>query len=281
MNRERGGYSTAQTKLALLLLAAFLSLGSIGHAAALGLYEARAVVTGQGEPNRRIGFALALENVLVKVSGDPRLIGDGRVAALAKDAGALVAGFGYRDRLEGVPVHDEQGTYDRPHDLTVSFDPAKIDAALRGLGRKPWMASRPRLAVFLGVSRYGTSYTLLRDGERDADMRFSLNAAAMQMGFETALPDAAGLDGAGLDAGSLPEKSPAALSGAAKALGGELALVGSLVWSDAAHGWIADWRLDAGGRPVHWQARGVSFDDAFRNGIRGAAQVLSGNGQPG
>jgi hypothetical protein len=26
--------------------------------------------------------------------------------------------------------------------------------------------------------------------------------------------------------------------------------------------------------------RGVSFDDAFRNALRGAAQVLSGNGQP-
>ena len=27
-------------------------------------------------------------------------------------------------------------------------------------------------------------------------------------------------------------------------------------------------------------ASGVSFDDAFRNALRGAAQVLSGNGQP-
>ena len=29
-----------------------------------------------------------------------------------------------------------------------------------------------------------------------------------------------------------------------------------------------------------WQVRGVSFDEAFRVAMRGAAQVLSGNGQP-
>ena len=46
------------------------------------LYRAQTIVTGQGEESRAAGFAEALEEVLVKVSGDPRLIGDPRVAEL-------------------------------------------------------------------------------------------------------------------------------------------------------------------------------------------------------
>jgi hypothetical protein len=37
-------------------------------------------------------------------------------------------------------------------------------------------------------------------------------------------------------------------------------------------------RSDA--KNYRWQIRGVGFDDAFRNGMRGAVQVLSGHGQP-
>ena len=57
-------------------------------------------------------------------------------------------------------------------------------------------------------------------------------------------------------------------------------LAGTLTWSDAARGWIADWRLIAAGSVFRWRISGVSFDDAFRNAIRGAAQILSGNGTP-
>ena len=80
---------------------------------------------------------------------------------------------------------------------------------------------------------------------------------------------------------ALPSSDPAGLADVAKASGGEHALAGTLVWSDEELGWIADWRIDFNGRTYAWEIRGVSFDDAFRNAIRGAAQVLSGNGNPG
>jgi hypothetical protein len=37
-----------------------------------------------------------------------------------------------------------------------------------------------------------------------------------------------------------------------------------------------DWR----GQMHRWQIRGATFDETFRRGIGGAAQILSGNGQP-
>jgi len=60
----------------------------------------------------------------------------------------------------------------------------------------------------------------------------------------------------------------------------ELPLVGDLQWSDAALGWVATWKLKAGGRNYRWSVSGVNYDEAFRNAVRGAARVLSGNGEP-
>ena len=248
--------------------------------APIELYQAKPVVTGTGEKNRQIGFALAFEDVLVKVSGDPRLIGDPRVSELAKNAGSMVQEFRYRDRLEGIPIHDEQGSHDRPHDLTTIFVPEKIDAVLAALGRKPWSERRPTITLFLGARNGDRTFVLASDGERGIDMRDSLASASVKVAIPTTLPDSAALSGAGITEETLSSVSAKTLDKLAKSAGGDYALVGSLVWSNSDLGWIADWAIAANGQTYNWQIRGVSFDDAFRNAIRGVAQVLSGNGNP-
>jgi uncharacterized protein len=283
MVQENAGRHGALRILALVAcLAAMLALGR-GTAADNNddLYRTQAIVTGQGEESRGLGFAACLEQVLVKVSGDPRLLGDPGVAALARQAATFVADFAYRDRMAGIPIHDEQGSRDRPYDLTVGFDPAKIDAALRALGREPWSAaSRPRLVVLLGVRIGATSYVLASDGERGRDQHDALRAAAQRFGMPMALPDQAAVADAGLSYQELARADSSSLDATIKKIG-DLALVGSMVWSEETLGWVADWRLAAPGRAYRWQIRGVGFDEAFRNAMAGAAQVLSGHGQPG
>src|SRR5262249_24554600 len=62
--------------------------------------------------------------------------------------------------------------------------------------------------------------------------------------------------------------------------GGELLLVGNLQWNDGALGWVATWSFKASGNRHRWSVRGVNYDEAFRNAVRGAARGLSGNGEP-
>ena len=151
------------------------------------LYRATAIVTGQGEENRQVGFRLCLEDVIVRVSGDYRLVTSGKAQAAIDDAASFVSKFSYRDRLEGIPVHDEQGTHDRPHDLTVDFDTAKVDAALAAMGSRPWLDARPRLAIFLGVRNAASRFMLAADGEQGSYMRDSFTGAsnriAIPIGF--------------------------------------------------------------------------------------------------
>jgi uncharacterized protein len=266
--------------LALLLC----GLGAaMSHAAAQdvdALYRATVIVTGTGEANRQIGFRLAMEDVIVRVSGDYRLIISGKAASTVANAASLVTKIHYRDRYEGIPVHDEQGTHDRPHDLTVDFDHAKVDAALAAMGSRPWLAPRPRLVVFLGVRNAKGTFVLSGDGDQGFYMRDSFTASSARIAMPIALPSLAAIEAARLKSEALGTIEPAALDALAKTSGGDQALVGTLEWSDAARGWIAEWRLSAAGQTYAWRISGVSFDDAFRNALRGAAQVLSGNGQP-
>ncbi|HEX2116542.1 MAG TPA: DUF2066 domain-containing protein [Alphaproteobacteria bacterium] len=267
----------------IVAIASFiLTTPAVGRAATVeDLYQAQTILTGQGEEGRPQGFAECLRDVLVKVSGDPRLLNDVRVTMLEPQAGTLVRSFRYRDRMEGLPVHDEQGTRDRPYDLTCDFYPDRIDAVLRSFDRKPWPAERPRVAVFLAVRNIAASYLFADDTRRDNGQRDSLLRASYRLGIPVAIPTQAELQAAGLDLDKLSKAEPASLAAATRALGADIPLVGSMRFSNEVHGWIADWRLAAKGRTYKWQVRGVNFDEAFRSAMRGAAQILSGNGAPG
>lgn len=243
-------------------------------------YTSDAIVTGTGERNRQIGFRECLGEVLVKLSGDATIIDNPAFAPLQAEAGKFVSAFSYRDRLEGIPIHDEQGTHDRPHDLTCRFEPATIDPLLARLGGKPWLSPRPVIAVFLAVHDQKRRFVLTQDGDERPYMVDSLFAAAVPLALSAVLPDAAAMADRGIDFATLQHADPAKLTEQAARFKGDVALTGTLVWSDAARGWIAKWRMAASGKTYAWQVSGVSFDDAFRHAIHGAARILSGNGAP-
>ena len=244
------------------------------------IHTTRAVVTGKDERNRPLGFRLCFEDVLVKVSGDASIVSDPRFEALAAFAGQYVSTFSYRDRFEGKPVHDEQGTYDRPHFLICQFDPQKIDDVLKTLGRKPWSAHRPRLVMLLVVHGRTSDGILSRDGAFDPDMREALANAAQRYGLSVNLPSVATLHDNQINIDTAATTSGDRLVRVAELSNSELPLVGVLQWSDAALGWVVNWRLELNGWRHRWSVTGVNYDEAFRNAVRGAARVLSGNGEP-
>jgi uncharacterized protein len=265
-------------------LALFIGFAVLRAASSAGvesiddLYQARTIVTGRGEENRLHGFPLCLADVLIKVSGNLRLIDDPRLGLLQAQAPTFVVSFDYHDRMAGLPTHDEQGTRDRPYDLIVHFDHDKIDAALKSLGLTPWTTPRPRVVVLFGMKQATAKYVLTRD-DGHVGPNESLAAAAEKRGIPILLPSARELaihriawedltgDMTGFEA-------------IARALGADVALAGQLVWEEQELGWAASWSLVAPGGVHRWQIRGVTFDEAFRNALGGSAQILSGHGDP-
>jgi hypothetical protein len=268
------------------MAAALLGLGG-GSAGAYELgqpadiYTARVIVTGTDMRERPKGMRECLEDVLAKASGDMNVIKDPRVAELGKNVGPLLDRYSYIDRMEGYPVHDEQGSHDRPYYLTCEFKQDKIDGILATLGRKPWPGDRVPLTLILAVRAWGKKNVLSSDGDFDPDMRTALLNSAMRMGLTVTLPSADALNTYHVTTDDLAQMPATQLAPVAARSGGTVPLVGSLDWSDADHGYIAVWTLtDAKGQAHRWSVKGVTYDEAFRNAVRGAAQILSGHGEP-
>jgi uncharacterized protein len=237
------------------------------------LYQGKSLVTGQRDDTRIPGFERAIVDVLKKISGDSEIMPEDVHAAVAGDIRDYVKDYTERDRMEGIPIHDEQGTRDRPFELTVTFEREKINGLLKKLGRTAWMGRRPQTLVLLTIENDANSYILTSDEDRGIDQRDSLLAAAWQAGIPITLPTGASL----IDAGSMQ----ADFEKITEANGAEATLIGSIAWNSGMRGWQAKWQLAALGAAHHWGIEDVNFDDAFRNAMRGEAHILSGRGEPG
>jgi hypothetical protein len=236
----------AITVTAMLLAAA--------AARAADLFEGHAIVTGTGPSSRAEALPKALRDVLVKVSGNPALATDGRLDRL--DAAAMVEDDVFLDRMSDLPLHDEQGTRDRPWDYIAHFDPDRIRAALAQLGSPAWRGPRPRLVARIAVhDQQNRAYPMNNDANDGERLRQALLAAADRYAMRVALPPRTRPDA------TIPDTVP---------------LLGTLHWSDADFGWVGEWHLTWKGRNHAWRIAGVSFDEAFRDAMRGAMAIMAG-----
>ncbi len=248
LKRRCGGWAAPLTLLALLGAAPLPA----------PLYSGQAMVTGTDNRDRPRGLAQCLDEVLVKVSGDPNIVDKPGLPALRRQAARLLRGIDYHDRMTGLPHHDEQGSRDRPFVLTADFDPAKIGQVLAGLGEAPWTGQRPAVWLLVQVHGYSGNFTVTQAEPAAALMRDAMQDAAVRYGLQVTLP-----------VGATPA-TPA----------GGMLVLGKLDWSDAAYGWIATWQTDWKGKHFAWSERGVSFDVAFRSAMAGALGAASGHGVP-
>jgi hypothetical protein len=230
------------------------------------LYQSDAIVTGTDMRQRPWGFAQCLRDVLVKVSGDPRLHDDKRVTALAEHADRFVASFDYVDLMAHLKKNDDQGSYDRPHRLTVRFDPLKIDALIAELGDTPWRGERPVVVpVLIVTGPKPPAYLLTAETPRGADERGAFVNAASEFGIEVRIPG---------------EAEVARLRRAGERPG-DAVVIGTLEWSETLPGWIGKWHMRWHGAEHEWGIKGVNYDAAFRDVVRGVVLLASGRAEPG
>lgn len=232
-----------------------------GKSRGAGAWTVRGAGDGHRTDDRQRleGFDHCLRDVLVKVSGDPALLDDVRVVPFEAVAESLAEDFAYQDRMSDIPLQHEQGTRDRPYELSVRFAPEKINAILAKLGEKPWLTARPPLVLQITITRDGSSFPLTADDFGDERLREAAIAAGDKYGMRVVLRPKAAL-------AVLPP------------VPGAMALRGSLTWSPQEFGWVGEWHLSLDGRDHDWAISGVSFDEAFRDAVRGARRLLAGKG---
>ena len=182
--------------------------------------------------------------------------------------------------MAGIPIGDEQGTRERPYELTVHFDPAKIDKVLAALDRKPWSGPRPRLLVLIGVKNSARTYILETDGEFGMDQRDSLFESAWQAGLPLQLAGKKLLQNSSVQIEQLGQLTQSEIRKLTLAAGAQAGLIGTLVWNDGARGWLVNWHFADQTHDEKWRLRDVTFDRAFQNAMFGTLSILAGHGKP-
>ncbi|SNY93145.1 hypothetical protein SAMN04515647_3427 [Cohaesibacter sp. ES.047] len=234
------------------------------------LYRATTFVTGEREETRIPSIQDTFRQVLVKVSGTSSLLKVSNLEDEIDKAGDYVAGYSYRDRMEGIPHHDEQGSRDRPFDLTVHFDPEKIDAIISKFGFHKWQLPRPRILSLVKVEFKGSGFFLANDTDKGIGQREALMAEADKLGLEVALPDIAKLEEVKME-----NLSSTTLNEFAEYLGGDIALRGVLTWDDSYLHWKSRWQMRVAGQDNQWEGTEETFDSSFRAALGTVAEILS------
>lgn len=239
------------------------------------LYRGEAIVTGRDNLEERDrGLREALTQVLVKVSGDPRLVKDPRLAPILDRAAAIASGLAYEDRLARKKLMDEQGTRERSFRLRVDFDPTRVDATLADLGARPWGAVRPTVLVLLAVRDPAGTYVLSGDGERGYGQRESLSSVARQRGLPVVLPQA-GAVGTGIPSyAAIAAADPSMLETMRRGYRADDVLSGTMTLT-ADGTWDTTWRLLGGGEEA-WRVDGTTFDRALAVGVDRTLLRLAG-----
>jgi uncharacterized protein len=268
-------------RLELLLISTILLASLLARPAPADdirpFYQAYAIVTGTDMRQRPWGFAQCLREVLVKVSGDPRLKDDSRTNDVAAHADQYVASFDYVDMMAGIPRKDDQGSYDRPHRLTVYFDPVRINQALAQLGDTPWRGKRPTVVpVLLVRGRKPPAYVLSASLPVGAEQRGAFATAAGEFGMTVRFPTEAELARWAIAVDHFPSATAPLPSQPAD----QAIVVGTLEWSETLPGWIGAYRTRWRGVAYNWGISGVNYDAAFRDLVRGVVLIASRHGAP-
>ena len=248
MARAMGRAMSGKGMMAAALLAVLVAV----PAGAEGIYEATVVVTGRDNlPERERGFRQALELVLVKASLDEEAARLAAKDGLLEEPQILVSDYSYRDRKEGIPISDEQGTRDRSFELTVRFSPPAIDdLLLNGANIAPWHGERPEIGAVLTIDDGASSYVLTQVSEKDHGKRLAVEDAAKELGLAVLLP----------------RDEHDALDRMAR-IDGTMAIT-------ASGDWDSDWKMSGKGGEERLALKGTTFAAAIRKALFGIAPVL-------
>jgi hypothetical protein len=189
----------------------------------------------------------------------------------------LVRSFGYVDPLAKQRPHDDQGTYDRSYNLTVRFDPARVDGILAELGEHPWRSNRPTLVPALVVRGFGPpyrlTYLLSLEEPAAAVQRASFMTSAEKYGMPLRMPTTAEFAAWHLTTDRfLPPALPPNTS--------EVVVWGTLEFRPEAFGWVGSWQTRWNGADYKWGVSGVGYDVAFDSLVRGILRLGSGHSAP-
>jgi hypothetical protein len=250
----------------LLVIGAFLCLVSVSGItpASDNLFEADVPVDSQQPDLRTAYMKTALQEVLVRVTGQPEVLNRGSVRSMLDTPERFVQQYRYFTLPESSPPRLM---------LRVDFDGGAIQQALRQQGVAYWGKSeRPEILLWLAVDDRGTRY--IASAQDGSDASRELQQAARQRGIPLLLPlmdleDQSQVRFTDLWGGFFDGVQ----SASARYKPGDV-LIGRLNRSPSG-GWVARWDMRAGRDSGSWSGTGDDLGGVLQAGIDTLSERLA------
>ncbi len=249
-------------------VAMLLGCGMAGVAAA-DLYTGTVAVANESATERARALPIALQEVLVKVSGSTDTANQPEVRDALGSAADYVIDSSYRQQVRS----GSNGVNSTILNLVASFNTESVNGLLRRAGKPVWTTQRPRLLVWL-VIESGTARQVASSTQTAA--LGALMRTAEERGFDLILPEWDYTDQARASIESLWLGDLRSVKAASTRYGTTAALLARLRRTD--DGWNSRYSLIALGRnsrSEEWQAIHPSASAALEGAVAGSANRLA------
>lgn len=248
----------------LLFISMLCWMGTIAQAVEIrDINAASVVVKDRSQQSLHNVLPKALNQVLVKVSGNPGVITLPAVQNALPKINTLVESYSYSTIKN---AQDKQQLA-----LKVVFDYRAIKRLLRNAGQTIWSSNRPLTLVWISVPEASQTKVLASDSTNS--LINSIKQLVAERGIPIIFPSMDLEDQTNMDLTLSRLPSRQQLETSAKRYGVDSVLVASIVPANNGE-LMAEWELLLHGTPVEWQTSGTDINQVVENGIERAVDMM-------
>ncbi|WP_250868737.1 DUF2066 domain-containing protein [Alkalimarinus coralli] len=267
----------------LVFIASLLSFsGFLSAAQVSGLYQADVLVSSQSEKERQEAFNLALQEVLVRVSGKVSVLDNSQLMDLAKKPDPFVQKFSYEkagDSLSPVDLSTDaakrqlaqsgsRGTYA----ISIMFSRLAVSQALKQYGEPVWGGNRPSVLVWLASDGQGKRSILsVKD---QSSLSSAIKKAAQIRGVPLFLPSMDDQDKAAVNSSDIWGLFLDSLKEPSARYSADSILVTRLTRADGG-GWSGQWVFELKGFVYNGEVKGQTLDESALTLMGYIAEILA------
>ena len=231
----------------------------------IDFYTGEALVTpGKSESSL---VRQALQNVLLKLTGDPNIANDQRTADIYAQQDTLVISVLYRDERAPDNLFAEPDRY-----LLATFNVQRLQTVMRDVGLEQWSLERPETLVWLALEEPDTRVRRMRETD-DSLLSYAIQTTAKRRALPVVLPIQDQTDYALVDAQKVWAGDLGDIALAAERYDADQTLMGAA--SMINNEWQVRWRLLSNNGLETFTTQANQLTDALTNGINRTATITA------
>jgi hypothetical protein len=249
----------------LILFSLLAAVGASQAGRVQTLFQAEVDAAGRDTASRDAALSVALEEVLVRLTGSTESLRTPQAHDLLKKPGRFVEQFRFRETAADARQPDRLS-------LWVQFDGVALAREVRAAGLPYWGLERPDLLLWLAIDDRGQRYLISETVEPGAT---DARAAGKQHGLPLTLPLMDLEDQQAIQFTDVWGGFTGTIATASRRYRPQVVLTGRLERSSASGDWRTAWQITDGGNSQAWKGHAGSLVDALDAGLGDAAEWLA------